>query len=112
MPEQTQEMIKWLWGLLIVPIGWVTKIIYENHMKTHDIEIALEKQSSHFENLLHEHQKWVTNNHPTKEHFDQRMEDMITPIQLSVLQNNRDMKQQGEKLDAILFKLINKEGSK
>ena len=102
-----QNLIKWLWALLLIPIGGGIKLIWDNHVKAHDIELALEQQRSHLEKMMREHQEYVARKHPTTDHFNQRMEDMITPIQLNVLELNRDLKEQNHKLDTILVKLIN-----
>lgn len=106
MPEQTQELLKWAWGILIIPLTWLAKLAWDFHMKQQNIQLAMETQKKDFERMLHEHQQWVSKEHPTNDYFNQRLEDMITPLQLSILQNNRDMKSQGEKIDSILILLV------
>lgn len=106
MPEQSQELIKWLWALIFIPIIGAIKLIWDNHVRQNKTEIALEHHRAVLEELIRKHQKWVSENHPTIPYFDQRIEDVITPLQLSILQQHQDMKAQNEKIDSILLHVI------
>lgn len=86
-----QDLINWLGGLLAAVLAWAGRLIWMTHKGQTRTEVALAEHKECVNKIISDHQNWVRENYPTKEHLDKRLEDMITPLQLSSLETKQQV---------------------